>query len=514
MLFHQKVFIDDSYGGDFFVIAGDNATQVLYFFEGNHYVCETGGKFVLTFPSPASGDLSGLDHLFYAVWRAGKTDIVVVLSDWRCRIFSYVPIKGEDNYIRSTTSILVHSQTGNSSCPFNESAVTYFLNTKISNLHQSIIDVMAPRMYSFYDPLMDFLEVAMNASFNRSHTLENLDETVDIFSSLPIIKDSIFWANPEGGQNFILPSFIEIDEVVFAVPRKLIYSVVWLRLINEFSDYVWYGLIISLILSVGVFYLHRPSKGLIYVVMFTVQPLFETSWSAHYLSWRGRVFFILWLFSCFVLTSSYLCTLHSELTVPNTEDAIKSFDDLVKSNLPVHVLMAPALRQIYDASSYFKQVKHKIVEVDITKIRPSYFFIQKNRRDIAYILPKGRAAETLGDMPYRLLPNVICTFISIPVRMTRPSPYQEIFEMAVMRSLAAGALDKVSKEYRRRNYLRLFESSVLETEKREKSLSLDSFDAMFVVWFSGCGIACLVLVIECRFKQIRRCIIKKLGTPR
>jgi len=93
--------------------------------------------------------------------------------------------------------------------------------------------------------------------------------------------------------------------------------------------------------------------------------------------------------------------------------------------------------------------------------------------------------------------------------MTRPSPYQDIFEIAVMRSLAAGALDKASKEYRQRNH-RHSVSSVLMGEKGAKPLSLDSFDAMFVVWFSGCGSAFLVFVVECWFKQIRRCIIKNL----
>jgi len=114
----------------------------------NRYVCETGGEFVLTFPSPASRDLSGFDDPFYAVWRAGKTDIVVVLTDWRCRIFSYAPIKGQDNYIRSTSPSLVHSWARNSSCTFNGSAVTYFRNEKISNLQNGSIDVLVrPDLY-------------------------------------------------------------------------------------------------------------------------------------------------------------------------------------------------------------------------------------------------------------------------------------------------------------------------------------------------------------------------------
>jgi len=193
MLFHQKVFIGNSYGNDFFVIAGDNPTHILSFFEEDRYVCETGGKFVLTFPSPASGDLSGLHHLFYALWRAGKTDIVVVLTDWRCRIFSYVPIKGQDNYIRSISSTLVHSWARNSSCTFNESAVTYFRNKRISNLQNSIIDVLVRSDFNLYDPLIDFLQVAMNASFNITHTLLlSQDSTKVTPRLLPIIEVSLF----------------------------------------------------------------------------------------------------------------------------------------------------------------------------------------------------------------------------------------------------------------------------------------------------------------------------------
>jgi len=137
-------------------MAGDNATHILDFFEDDRYVCETGGKFVLTFPSPAFGNLPGLAHLFYALWRAGKTDIVVVLTDWRCRIISYVPIKGQDNYIRSTLPTVVHSWARNSSCTSNEIAVSYF-RKKIPNLQKCVIDVQVTPNANIYDPMIDFL---------------------------------------------------------------------------------------------------------------------------------------------------------------------------------------------------------------------------------------------------------------------------------------------------------------------------------------------------------------------
>jgi len=489
------------------VIAGDNPAHILAFFEGDRYACETGGKLVLTFPSPASGDFSSLDHLFYALWRVGKTDTVVVLSDWRCRIFSYTPIKGNDNYIRNSSPTLLHSWARNSSCTFNEKAITYFRNKKFANLQNCSIDVQVRPDFHFYYTLIDFLQLAMNASFNITITLKSQDSTKDILSLLPVIKVSLFLTSQVSGRHFILPPLFETEDAVYVVPRKLISSVLWFRLIKELSDYVWCGLIISFVLSVGVFYFYmKRTKDFVYVVLFCVQPFFGPSSSAHSLPWRGRVFFAVWLWFCFVITSSYVCTLHSELIVPNTDDAIKSFDDLIKSNLPVHVRLDSAFRNIFAASPYFHQIKHKLVEIDIATVRPSEF-IKKDRHDIAYIIKTRKAYELFQKMPYRLLPEVITTFPSFPVRMTRPSPYQEIFEMAVMRSLAAGALDKCSQDFRRRNF-RQTVSLVLKNEKGTKALSLQSFDAMFVVWFSGCGIAFLVFVVECWFKQIRRCVIK------
>jgi len=145
------------------------------------------------------------------------------------------------------------------------------------------------------------------------------------------------------------------------------------------------------------------------------------------------------------------------------------------------------------------------VEVDVRKVKVTEM-VKKDRRDIAYIMSRGNI-DIFRGMPYCLLPEVICSFPSFPVRMTRPSPYEDHFVMAMMRSLAAGALDKVSQDIRRRNFHQIV-SSDFRREKVTKALSLYSFDAIFVVWLSGCGTACLVFVIECLFKQIRRRIIK------
>jgi len=181
--------------------------------------------------------------------------------------------------------------------------------------------------------------------------------------------------------------------------------------------------------------------------------------------------------------------------VPNTADAIKSFDDLVKSNLPIYVLMFYSVQQGLTASQYFNKTEPKLVVFDPKKVEVSKM-VEKDRSDIAYIMKTRKAVELFGNMPYRLLPEVIFTSLLLPVRMNRPSPYEELFVMAMMRSIAAGALDKVSRDFLQRNFRRSV-SSVLRRERGAKPLSLDSFDAIFVVWFSGCAIAFLVFVGEC-----------------
>jgi len=100
--------------------------------------------------------------------------------------------KGQDNYIRSTSPTLVHSWATNSSCTFNEGAVTYFRN-KILNLKYCMIDVLVRPDFTLYDPLIDFLQVAINASFNVRRTiLMRPDSTKKITRLLVVIEVSFF----------------------------------------------------------------------------------------------------------------------------------------------------------------------------------------------------------------------------------------------------------------------------------------------------------------------------------
>jgi len=149
--------------------------------------------------------------------------------------------------------------------------------------------------------------------------------------------------------------------------------------------------------------------------MFTVQPLFGISWGSDFLPWRGRVLFLIWLFFCVVLKTSYLTTFLSQLTVPNTTDAIKSFDDLVKSGLPVRARMHVRWAAHFVTLPLFQPVK------DRTTFNVSGE-PQRDRDDIAYLTNSLKKYEYLS-MSYRFLPEIVDVLYVMPVLMTKHAFY-------------------------------------------------------------------------------------------
>ena len=100
-------------------------------------------------------------------------------------------------------------------------------------------------------------------------------------------------------------------------------------------------------------------------------------------------------------------------------------------------------------------------------------------------------------MSYRLLPEVILESVTIPVRITRPKPHGGIFKMAMMRSVAAEAINKVARDFNNRVLMRRHKG--IRDEKIPKALSLSSYGAMFVTCSVGYTFALAVFEFECFF---------------
>jgi len=323
----------------------------------------------------------------------------------------------------------------------------------------------------------------MGARFNINTTIEDALPSHSNYALL--IRASNIVLSASSLEHYIVPSYILIEEKVFAVPRVLTVSVEWFRILNELSGNVWFALIAISLLSAGTLYLVADDgKDLVYVILFTVQPLFEKSWEGHFLSWRGRMFFTLWLFFCVILTTSYTSTFLSQLTVPSTSDAIKSFDDLVKSGLPVHAHMHKQLAKRYEALPLFRPIIK----------RTTFHFneeLRKGDENVAHLISKSDS-YLFARKSYHLLPEIVHISYNTPIEMTRYPPYEQLFEMAFMRAVQAGAL-KLMLEYEKVGELR---SRGMERGDYRKPISLRSFLPVFVVWSIGCGIAFLIFLIE------------------
>jgi len=333
--------------------------------------------------------------------------------------------------------------------------------------------------------LLSFLEIAINATFQINITATPIKTTTAAVYP-PQIHVSDLALHNGSAENYIITLYIEDHKLVYAVPYALTVSVEWFRILNELSGYVWFASIICLVLSAGTLYLlSKDAKDPVYIILFTVQPLFGVSWCSGFLSWRGRVYFTIWLLFCVVLSSSYMTTFLSRLTVPSNTHAIESFDDLLKSGLPVYAMMHEILAKRFQASPFFKPIMH----------RTTFHLNEKPQRDrnnLSYLISKTRSYE-LGNMSYRLLPEIVYAFSTMPVRMTKYSPYERFFEIAFLRAIASGALEvgrKSDPGYRGR-------STQLQRADNRKPISLRSFLVVFVVWAIGCGIAFSVFMLEC-----------------
>jgi len=322
----------------------------------------------------------------------------------------------------------------------------------------------------------------MKASFNLNTTVRNFPFKRAVYP--PQIHVANLRIQTQSLLNYTVSSNIETHELVYAVPRVSTASVEWFRILNELSAYVWFALIVILLLSVGTLYLlAHDGKDLVYIIMFTVQPLFGFSWGTDFLSWRGRVIFATWLYFCVILSTSYMSTFLSKLTVPSTSDAIKSFDDLVKSGLPVRALMHENLAKNLVTLPLFQPIMN----------RTTFHFRrspEKDRHDIAYLIQKSQGYEFVS-MPYRLLPEIVHVFYIVPVQMTRYAHYEQIFEIAFMRVAQAGGL-KMCRRYQKEHS----KARGLFRRDHRKPFPVRSLRAVFVVWSIGCGVALFVFVLE------------------
>jgi len=460
------------------------------------------------FPNASSSDLPALEKVFSMAWEAAIIEVVIVLTGEVCHVYTYTPIHDHDHsrrHCQDLTPVLIASWTRNSTT--DNSKETFFADEKISNLHLCVVQVLIQREVSVtWRPILEFLKVAMNATFNITVTPTHPDYSRLHPSEIqvtPVLVHDLMAVYS------VIPSYLFYEENVFAVPRVPTSSFHSSPLFSEWSDSVWYALMVTLVAMVGVSCLFMEGdKDLVFVILFVLQPLLVAPQSGNFLSWRGRIFFTYWLIFCFILQSSYLCTFLSQLTVPSTADALNSLDDLLETVLPVHVGLQLKAVNLPFQSAQSQALMRKVYQY---KGSGGFFsMIQNNRCDVAYTVPKYLFPALFLNMPYRVLPGASINVAIAPFRLNKPSPYGRFFEIAFMRAMGAGAFDKVWRNRRIAEFLyfRALGGDSSESLKRRvpQPLSLSSFRVLLGAWCLGCifGFASFVIEVclNCKIERI------------
>ena len=449
MIFNRNVSVGALDRRDVCVMASDNVSHLRDLFASNHTCYRA--KIILVFQNAGPTDIPALRTLFRVAWKAGIIEVLIVESGSVCRVYTYGPIRERRSKPKcpDLTPVLMTSWP-NDSAPINHRSVTYFPGNKISNLHLCAINLLhkTGEIRILWRPVVDFLKVALNATFKMQFTSDH--------PNINKVDPSVIQVTPllvRGDLNkfCIVPAYVYFQEHIFAVPRMPPLNLEWFRLVRELSDYVWYALILVMGMSAGVSYLLNADGDYGSVLMFVVQPLLGAPQRGDFLSWRVRSFFTIWLMFCFILQPSYMCTLLSELTVPSTLDTINSLDDLLRSDLPIYI---PQPFLVGEVSLPFTSPQSKFLMTHIRHRKGEISeVVQTSRDDLAYIVERLFFDFYFANMSNRVLPGTSFNVISAPFRPRRPSPYERFFETAFLRAMGAGALDKVFRNNRNALYL-------------------------------------------------------------
>jgi len=320
---------------DFCVMAAENSARIralMAEFEACHRA-----NIILTFPFGVAPQLGELKSIFEDAWNAGVVDIAVVLATSQgCKVFSYVPFKS-DGVCHDTTPTLLSSWKRYPNRAENISRV-FFPDNKISNLQTCELLMVYGHKFFFktYVPVAEYLATAMNASL-KTEFVEHPDFlNFDGNATCVVIRTTLFTVDV--AQSHAFPLRIEFLQVFLVVPRRIISSVQWFRLADELSPMFWCGIGISFVASVLIFYvLFGGRKDLFQSFLFVLQLLLSQSADCRIRKLHFRIYLLSWILFSFIVSSSYLCSLLSKLTVPFSEDAIKNMHDFVESGLEIHV---------------------------------------------------------------------------------------------------------------------------------------------------------------------------------
>jgi len=432
--------------------------------------------------------------LFDSAWNLGVIDIVLVLRDSLiCRVFTYTPFtEGGDCY--DTSPVILHSwESGRP--PVLNLSIVYFPEYKISNLHGCDLtsNFYRASIATLWDPVTELLSVGLNANL-QDHRYRHGDD-VRTLSGLIVTHVEL----RAGMTEFVyVPYFTVTSQLVLAVPNYL-KSFQWFRIVNELSPAVWCGALLSFTASVITFFFYLKSRlGCVDVVVFTFQSCLNGPRPPNDMRWDLRMFFFIWLLFCFTLLSTYLCTFLSELTAPSTAYSINTLSDFLQSGIVIRVTLKS--KNVSSITRIFENPRYEPLKKHVRYLDESDSdLVDVNRNDLAYFETNPAIGSKISYMPYHILADeVLSKGTFSPILLLRPSPYKRVFWRASLRSASVGAQDDWERRTKKYNDRVAFHLKLRQKtdETLSKPLSLQSFEAVFMMWFIGCCVSCCAFLFE------------------
>ena len=477
---------------DYCVIASDDSEEIPTMFIASTK-CHR-ANIILRYPTNVVPQWAELKRLFDEAWKLGIIDIVVVAtSSSNCLVFSYNPFK-EFGVCYDTSPELINSWKRDIT---PKRSVNYFPENKISTLrscklvfehYQNDTDILW-----YWRPLLEILEVALNATRQMFFRPDIYFDTPKSDGNSSRVVLSYYKADYEVSEFFVIPLFFYLAHIVLALPHQPVSSLQWSRLLNELSVYVWYGVGVSIIVTVVFMYASmKGSKDLMRVVTFCLRTLLASPTSPLRLRGFARLYLAQWLLFCLVLDATYHSKLLSKLTVPLSDESIKSIEDFIRSPL---VLYFPETDADFIKLAVLQEPRFQGLQDKAVFVNRTYRdMVDPNRQDIAYIVFQSDFESLfINKTYYSLADPVFVRQTALPIRLTKPSPYERFFKIAVMRATEVGAFVFVRRKARHDKSMSLWRDKI---SGQVKPLLLKPLSTLFIIWLAGCSISFGAFLLE------------------
>jgi len=454
-----------------------------------------GSNVILTFPTNVSPNVIEQKWIFAESWRVGRIDIVIILTDTSdCKVISYIPFK-EDGQCEDTSPVMISTWPTLEMSP----RFTYFSEDRISTLRGCSFTLnYYGEDHTNYDhifPFLPFLQNALNSSFRyQPYELGEKYEVKNITSGAYVYNFIL--------QSYLLnigfaPYFTKRRQEVLVIPDQPMSSVQWFRLISGLSIPVWCAVLVFFGVFSLIFYKYfRGNRDFASVMVFTLGTCINSPKVPSNAAWHFRVFLLLWKWISFLVASSYVCTLLSQLTVPFQYDRIRSIQDFLEADVTISV--HPLRKNDQILYEIFNNPRYRPLKDKVKYIAGMPLY--KGRYDVAYIFSEEWIGEVFAGKPYHVLRDeVLAVTLITPLWLARPSPYERVFWMASIRVDGAGCRALYERHLKMKNFFRLLYSAMSEPSAERdgpKRLTLKSCAAIFLVWVSGCSVSLSVFIYE------------------